>query len=295
MIATQNTIPFSLVEKYASYNSDFCEFLAMEFDVDTAKRVVDDYALGAIYHKTILWNIGTDGRVLGGKVIGFGTNGRVKNPWIESMMATHSYEDISLMGWYVRETGFNNDVTSISDFLSSDLGTGDLPYIYKETPSLFGLHLLKTYPDRPIALTENHRAALIGYALQPSMNWMATGCSVMDMDINILRPLKGKSMVVFPTNHDYYDWQKLARQVDWCNLVISDMMESTSTDWGQDVGDYLLADYRANTGDVSEPTTATEQVITVEISPSQRALNDLIARNPYVGKLVQNLELEVAV
>jgi hypothetical protein len=87
------------------------------------------------------------------------------------------------------------------------------------------LHFLKTYPDRPIALTENHRAALIGYALQPSMNWMATGCSVRDMDVNILRPLKGKSMVVFPTNHDYYDWQKLARQVDWCNLVISDMME----------------------------------------------------------------------
>jgi hypothetical protein len=73
----------------------------------------------------------------------------------------------------------------------------------------------------------------------------------MDMDVNILRPLKGKSMVVFPTNHDYYDWQKLARQVDWCNLVISDMMESTSTDWVQDVGDYLLADYRANSCDMS--------------------------------------------
>jgi hypothetical protein len=85
-----------------------------------------------------------------------------------------------------------------------------------------------------------------------------------DMDVNILRPLKGKSMVVFPTNHDYYDWQKLARQVDWCNLVISDMMESTSTDWVQDVGDYLLADYRANSCDMSAPTTATEQVIEVE-------------------------------
>jgi hypothetical protein len=88
-----------------------------------------------------------------------------------------------LAGWYCKETGFNNDVTSISDFLSPDLGTGDLPYIFKETPSIFGLHFLKTYPDRPIALTENHRAALIGYALQPSMNWMATGCSVRDMDV----------------------------------------------------------------------------------------------------------------
>jgi hypothetical protein len=293
MTTQTNMIPFSLVEKYSSYNSDFCEFLVMEFDADTAKRVVSDYALGSIDGKTICWNITPDGKVLGGQVIAFDTNGRVKNPWLESMMPTHSYEDISLMGWYVRETGFNNDVTSISDFLSPDLGTGDLAYRFVETPSLFGLHLIKTYPNRPIAVTETHRAALIGYALQPSMNWLATGCNVMDMDINILRPLKGKSMVVFPTNHDYYDWQKLARQVDWCNLVISDMMESTSTDWVQDVGDYLLADYRANSCDMSAPTTATEQVIEVQVSPSQRALNDMIERNPSIGLLVSKLSLEV--
>jgi hypothetical protein len=199
-----------------------------------------------------------------------------------------------LAGWYVRETGFQNDVISVSDFLSPDLGTGDLPYIYKETPSLFGLHLLKTYPDRPIALTETHRAALIGAALQPEMNWMATGCSVRDMDINILRPLKGKSMVVFPSNHSYYDWRKLAKKVDWCNIIVSDMMENTSTDWVQDIGDYLLADYRGNSCDITSSETTTEQVITVEISPSQRALNDLIARNPSIGLLVSKLSLEVA-
>ena len=282
-------IPFSLVEKYSSYNSDFCEFLVMEFDADTAKRIVTDYALGAIDKKTICWNITPDGKVLGGQVIGFDVNGRVKNPWLESMMATHSYEDISLMGW----TGFQNDVTSISDFLSSDLGTGDLPYIYKETPSLFGLHLTKTYPDRPIALTENHRAALIGYALQPDMNWLATGCNVRDLDINILRPLKGKSMVVFPTNHNYYDWQKLARQADWCNIIVSDMMESTSTDWICDIGDILLADYRANNCDVSEPMTEPQQVIEVEILPSQKALNDMVEHNPSIGLLVEKLSLEV--
>jgi hypothetical protein len=295
MMTTQTrNIPFELVQKYASYNSNFVEFLVMEFGGDVAKRVVSDYALGAIDYKTILWNIGTDGKVLGGKVIGFDTNGNIKNPWLESMMATHSYEDISLMGWYVRETGFQDDVISISDFLSSDLGTGDLPYIYKETPSLFGLHLLKMYPNRPIAITETHRAALIGAALQPSMNWMATGCNVKDMDVNILRPLKGKSMVVFPTNHDYYDWRKLSNEVDWCNIIVSDLTKDVSGDWVQDVGDILLADYRANTGDVSEPATDTEQVITVEISPSQRALNDMIERNPSIGLLVDKLKLEVA-
>jgi hypothetical protein len=287
-------IPFSLVERYSSYDSNFVYFLFMEFGIETARRVVDDYALGAIDHKTILWNITPDGRVYGGKVIGFDTNGRIKNPWLESMMATHSYEDISLMGWYVRETGFNNDVTSISDFLSPDLGTGDLTYRFVETPSLFGLHLIKTYPDRPIALTETHRAALIGAAIQPELNWMATGCSVRDMDVNILRPLKGKSMVVFPSNHSYYDWRKLAKNVDWCNIIVSDLTNDVSGDWICDIGDLLLSDYRGNSCDITSSETTTEQVITVEISPSQRALNDMIERNPSIGLLVSKLSLEVA-
>jgi hypothetical protein len=71
MTTQTRNIPFELVQKYASYNSDFVEFLCMEFGGDIAKRVVDDYALGAIDHKTILWNITPDGRVYGGKVIGF--------------------------------------------------------------------------------------------------------------------------------------------------------------------------------------------------------------------------------
>jgi hypothetical protein len=160
-----NTIPFDLVQKYASYNSDFCEFLVMEFDADTAKRIVGDYALGSIDGKTICWNITTDGKVLGGRVIGFDENGNIRNQWLESMMESLSYDDVSLAGWYVRETGFNNDVVSISDFLSPDIGTGDLNYHFSETPSLFGLHLLKMHPDRPIALVECHRAALIGCSI----------------------------------------------------------------------------------------------------------------------------------
>jgi hypothetical protein len=62
---TTNTIPFSLVEKYASFNSDFVEFLCMEFGGDIAKRVVTDYALGSIDGKTICWNITPDGKGTG--------------------------------------------------------------------------------------------------------------------------------------------------------------------------------------------------------------------------------------
>jgi hypothetical protein len=128
-----------------------------------------------------------------------------------------------------------------------------LPYIYKETPSLFGLHLIKTYPNRPIALTETHRAALIGYASNLNMNWLATGCSVRDMDVKYSATVKGKSMVVFPSNHSYYDWRKLAKNVDWCNIIVSDLTNDVSGDWICDIGDLLLSDYRGNSCDISEP------------------------------------------
>jgi hypothetical protein len=52
-----NIIPFSLVERYASYNSNFVYFLTMEFGIETARRVVDDYALGAIDQRSYCWNI----------------------------------------------------------------------------------------------------------------------------------------------------------------------------------------------------------------------------------------------
>jgi hypothetical protein len=263
----------------------------MEFGIETARRVVDDYALGAIDHKTICWNIGTDGRVYGGMVIAFDTNGKIKNPWIESMMATLSYDDVSLAGWYVRETGFQNDVMSVSDFLSPDLGTADLPYKVIERASLFGLHLLKMYHQRPIALTESPKSALIGYALQPQMNWLATG-DVKDMDINILRPLKGKRVIVFPTNHSYYDWLKVAKQVDFCQIVVSDMMEGYQSDWLQDIGDVLLDDFRRN-GEQVKTKQESKSAIIVEISPKQRILNNLIASNPSIGELVSNLNLQI--
>jgi hypothetical protein len=72
------------------------------------------------------------------------------------------------------------------------------------------------------------------------------------------------------------------------------MMEDFQTEWIQDIGDILLADYRGNSCDISEPNTATEQVIEVQVSPSQKALNDMIERNPSIGLLVEKLSLEVA-
>jgi hypothetical protein len=286
-----NIIPFSLVERYASYNSNFVYFLFMEFGIETARRVVDDYALGAIDGKVICWNISTDGVVNGGMVINYDKRGHIENGWRDNLSKSLSLTDASTLDWYTKETGYNNDIQSISDFLSPDLGTGDLPYKVIERPCLFGLHLLKMYPEKPIAITESLKSALIGYALQPQMNWLATG-DVKDVDLNILRPLKGKRVMVFPTNHSYYDWLKVAKQVDFCQIVVSDMMEGYKSDWLRDIGDLLLDDFRRN-GEQVKTKQESKSAIIVEISPKQKILNDMIASNPAIGTLVSNLNLQI--
>jgi hypothetical protein len=287
----KNIIPFSLVERYSSYDSNFVYFLFMEFGIETARRVVDDYALGAIDNKTILWNIGLNGEIFGGQAINFDRQGHIENGWRDNLSKSLSLTDASTLDWYTKETGYNNDIQSISDFLSPDLGTGDLPYKVIERPCLFGLHLLKMYPEKPIAITESLKSALIGYALQPQMNWLATG-DVKDVDLNILRPLKGKRVMVFPTNHSYYDWLKVAKQVDFCQIVVSDMMEGYKSDWLRDIGDLLLDDFRRN-GEQVKTKQESKSAIIVEISPKQKILNDMIASNPAIGTLVSNLNLQI--
>jgi hypothetical protein len=286
-----NIIPFSLVERYSSYDSNFVYFMCMEFGIETARRVVDDYALGAIDGKVICWNISTDGVVNGGMVINYDKRGHIENGWRDNLSKSLSLTDASTLDWYTKETGYNNDIQSISDFLSPDLGTGDLPYKVIERPCLFGLHLLKMYPEKPIAITESLKSALIGYALQPQMNWLATG-DVKDVDLNILRPLKGKRVMVFPTNHSYYDWLKVAKQVDFCQIVVSDMMEGYQSESMRDIGDVLLDDFRRN-GEQVKTKQESKSAIIVEISPKQRILNNLIASNPSIGELVSNLNLQI--
>jgi hypothetical protein len=233
----------------------------------------------------------TDGEIYGGKVINFDRQGHIENGWRDNLSKSLSLTDASTLDWYTKETGYNNDIQSISDFLSPDLGTADLPYKVIERASLFGLHLLKMYHQRPIALTESPKSALIGYALQPQMNWLATG-DVKDMDINILRPLKGKRVMVFPTNHSYYDWLKVAKQVDFCQIVVSDMMEGYQSESMRDIGDVLLDDFRRN-GEQVKTKQESKSAIIVEISPKQRILNNLIASNPSIGELVSNLNLQI--
>lgn len=52
---------------------------------------------------------------------------------------------------------------------------GQLPEEWKLTHCLFGEHLLLMYPDKPVALVESEKTAVICAGLMPKYLWLATG------------------------------------------------------------------------------------------------------------------------
>jgi hypothetical protein len=75
----------------------------------------------------------------------------------------------------------------------------------------------------------------------------------------------------------------VAKQVDFCQIVVSDMMEGYKSDWLRDIGDLLLDDFRRNGEQVTPTKKEPQPAIVVQISPKQRILNDMIASNPAIG------------
>jgi hypothetical protein len=60
-------------------------------------------------------------------VINFDRQGHIENGWRDNLSKSLSLTDASTLDWYTKETGYNNDIQSISDFLSPDLARAIYP------------------------------------------------------------------------------------------------------------------------------------------------------------------------
>ncbi|GAB3949537.1 hypothetical protein GCM10028805_25940 [Spirosoma harenae] len=121
-------------------------------------------------------------------------------------------------------------------------------------PCLFGLPQLLTAPaDKPIAIVEAPKTAVIATPYFPQFTWMAViGRSYLNAER--LAPLKGRSVILFPdlsiNGRDYAYWKGKAdglRQQGF-NVIISDWLEKLATDEerkkGFDLADYLLEQWK---------------------------------------------------
>lgn len=259
-------IPFSYVEKSASYNSSFVQFLCGLFDrysldSPTIERLMQDYALGATKDGSVIyWQIDFKGRVRTGKVMRYNpeTGHRIKDAgginWIHSMMKKQKL----------------------------------LPKDYNLAQCLFGEHLLRIYPNKAVALVESEKSALIASGIYPDYAWLASG-GKSQLSIDKLKILKGRAVIMFPDVDGFEYWAGKAKEMEaiGCKVIVSDLLERNASEEDRadkiDIADWLIR--YLSEGAVTE--------IRNELSEAERVLQSMIETNPALQMLIDTFHLEL--
>ncbi len=213
-------IPFKYVKESVSYKSNFVRFLCKHFPREYVKKAIEDYALGATKNGSVIfWQIDIKGNVRTGKIMQY-------NP---------------VTGKRIRhKSGAINWVHNI-------LKRSDRKYTnYNLDQCYFGEHLLKFYPDKPIAIVEAEKTAVIGSIIFENYNWLAAG-NLNGLNVEKSRVLQNKNVVLYPDAGCYERWTKKSMQIKsevLCNIKTSNLIENhATTDQtkdGYDIADYII-------------------------------------------------------
>lgn len=107
---------------------------------------------------------------------------------------------------------------------------------------LYGEHLLNLFPDKPIALVESEKTAIISSIYFPNFIWMATG-GIANLTYEKIRVLSKRAIVLFPDLGAYNLWfDKVKNFKSNLNICVSDYLEKYSTIQDKE-NKYDLADY----------------------------------------------------
>lgn len=199
-------------------NNNLVEFLQCILGQPLAQQLVERYYIGTHNHwagSTVFWQVDEQYRIRAGKVMLYDFGGRrIREP--------HSH-----VSW----------VHSIGQMEG-----------YKLSQCLFGQHLLRGN-TKTIAITESEKTALIAAAYFPQFTWMATG-SCSNLNADMLRPLAGQSIILYPDLDAIDKWAAIAEGMDNCSVsrILKDYATDAEVAAGLDLADYLLWNIRHITG-----------------------------------------------
>lgn len=241
------TIPMTLVRKTVRLcpQSDFITFLLTLFDAETVRHLADEYYIGVTRSSdTIFYQIDLKGQCRTGKVMKYdpSTGHRIKDleakvpiTWIHSILKQQNL----------------------------------LPKEWDLTQCLFGEHLLSKYPDKPVALVEAEKTAIICSALMPQCVWVAVGGKTQLGDkVEILR---GRTVIAFPDTDGYDKWAQKCAERPHLNIQVSDYLQRTATEqdkaMGADIADILIRWKQNNGSKTSYPEPPLLKELRKYISP----------------------------
>ena len=224
---TIDYIPKTYLVNSASYNSNFIKFLINYFPRKEIEEAAKQYALGATRNKSVIyWQIDINGNVRTGKIMQYNpkTGKRVKNG-----------------------TGNINWVHSILKRRNSIYQNFNLRQCY------FGEHLLKQYPNKPVAIVEGEKTAVIGSMIYKDFNWLAAG-NLNGLSVSKSEVLKDKHVVLYPDAGCMEKWTKKMREIRAkvsAKVSVSDFIEKhvneNELQQGYDLADYIIDNTKSET------------------------------------------------
>lgn len=107
---------------------------------------------------------------------------------------------------------------------------------------LFGEHLLRQFPDKPVAIVESEKTAIICSVFLPKYIWLAAGgLSFLTEDRCVV--LKYRNVTLFPDLGGYERWSQKAKELNYAQFTVSDILERMADDEqkksGLDLADFL--------------------------------------------------------
>jgi len=254
-------IPFKYVTGSLSYKSGFVRFLCGLFDRDTLEspsieKMMAKYAIGATRNENIIfWQIDINGRVRTGRILKFDPD----------------------TGHRFRGIGGTNWVHAVMK------KKGLLPIDFNLKQCLFGEHLLRIYPNYPVAVVEAEKTAVIASMVYDNYVWLATG-GKSQMQPERLQVLSGRNVVLFPDTDGFTEWTKKAEELERFGLKfrVSDILEKNATDEEKaakiDIADWII-------NQLSETVTRGKDARKVDM------INYFNNINPLFDRLVKDFDL----
>ena len=214
------TIPFDIVAKSVRPDivSSFTMFLLRLFDDQTVVKLVHQYQLGVTRAgDVVFFQIDCEGRCRTGKIMKYDPE------------SGHRIKD-------EKTKGRINWVHSLMKY------TDALPKEWELTQCLFGEHLLPEYPDKPVALVESEKTAVICSAVMPEYIWLATGGkSQFNERLNVLQ---SRDIIAFPDVDGYETWTEKAAFLPHLNIKVSNLLQKNATEEEReqhiDIADWLI-------------------------------------------------------
>ncbi len=278
------TIPADMVSRTVRLQprSDFLRFLGAIASEEEITRAVNEYRIGlARGGAVVFYQIDVQGRCRTGKVM--------------------KYDPIT--GHRIKDPSATTPITWVHSLLSRQ---GMLPDGWTLTQCLFGEHLLPQYPDKPVALVESEKTAVVASIFCPDFIWLATGGKAQMNDrVEVLR---GRNIVAFPDIDGIEAWRRKAAERPHLAITVSDLVLQNATPEDHaahiDIADLLIR-WRQNgdtAGDSADTTSVNVGNTSGNMSGNAETLNPVFLQiQKYISPehhgnvlaLIEEFDLEV--